>query len=203
MKFIHTETQEVVGRKELQAATNKSFAVGKPITDDQLSDTAWRVLNEGNKPEPEALKVIEQTGVAEVEGQWVRVWTKRDMTNEELAEHKASLKRVAKAMRMQRETGGFMLGDMFIESDEKTERRIIGAWAKAKDDSDYSIADWKVGNDFVTLDAATLIAIGDALSAHISQSFTFEKAVNAEIESGDLLTDQAVRERYQELVNGA
>lgn len=84
-----------------------------------------------------------------------------------------------KTYRQEREVGGFSAFEMSFESDEKTERRVVGAWAKAKADPTYSVDKWKVGDIFVSLSNSTLIGIGDAFDAHIQKCFEAESVVEA------------------------
>jgi hypothetical protein len=115
------------------------------------------------------------------------------------APSKESLKKTLKDYRLSVEEGGFQLGEMFIESDEKSERRIIGAWAKAKADSTYEVTDWKVGENFITLNAASLILIGDALDTHFQKCFKIENQVIDLIDNGTLTTEEEVTNKFDEL----
>jgi hypothetical protein len=83
-----------------------------------------------------------------------------------------------KAYRLKREYGGFTFGGMLIETDEKSERRVIGAWTKAKADSNYTVDDWKTSQGFVNLSNTQLIMIGDAFDAHVQKCFSAEKTVS-------------------------
>ena len=94
------------------------------------------------------------------------------------------------------EVGGFDFNGIFIPSDEKTERRIIGATVKAQNDPTYSIDDWTTdgGKTYIVLDAATIIAIGIALDAHIKRCFKAQK--NTQSKLGDINTVDDMKSLY-------
>lgn len=200
--FINTKTKKIVGRKELSNLTNISFGPDAFITDNTLAGTAYRVLRGGNMPALLPWTVIEEGEPSAVNGEWSRTWSLRAMTEQEIVEHKGNLKMALKVVRSQYEMGGFDFNGMFIESDAKTEQRLIGARVKAESDPTYVIEQWKVGSQFVSLDAATIIAISDALSAHIAQSFSFEGAISAKIDAGEYWDAVEVADAYEALVNG-
>ncbi len=101
---------------------------------------------------------------------------------EELTERLRELKLEAlAARRWLAETGGIMLGEMSIKTDEDTQRKITGAYVKADKDAGFS-ARWKIAPGvFVTLDAATILMIGDAVTAHIQTCFDNEADITADI----------------------
>ncbi|MEX2450372.1 MAG: DUF4376 domain-containing protein [Rhodospirillales bacterium] len=79
------------------------------------------------------------------------------------------------AYRYDREVGGFDFSGAHVTADDRDKTLIIGARTMAKEDSEYA-KDWKVApGQYVTLDATALIALGDALEAHVSACFANEK----------------------------
>jgi hypothetical protein len=104
--------------------------------------------------------------------------------------------------RYQREIGGFTLNGMFIPTDEKTERRIIGARVKAESNPDYEIADWTTdnGETSTTLNAATIIAISDAFDNHVQKCFSAMTTVRSNI--NDYNTPVEIETAFDEAYNG-
>jgi hypothetical protein len=58
---------------------------------------------------------------------------------------------------------------------------LTGAVLKAKDDPAYSVR-WKARNGWFQLDSATLIAIADAVRAHVQACFDKEKQLQEQID---------------------
>lgn len=86
------------------------------------------------------------------------------------------------AWRWMKEEGGTTLGEMQIATDRVTQAKVTGAYIKAQNDSNYVISDWKLdAGVFISLDAATIIAIGDAITAHVQACFTEEANISDEI----------------------
>lgn len=84
--------------------------------------------------------------------------------------------------RWQRETGGTTLNGTPIATDRDSQAKLTAAWATAKDDPAYTIDNWKVAPGvFVTLDAATIIAAGEAARAHVQACFDREAVLSGEI----------------------
>lgn len=91
-----------------------------------------------------------------------------------LADQKAQKLAALAARRWQAETGGIVFMGMSIKTDEDTQRKITGAYVQADKNPSFT-AKWKMdAGVFVTLDAATIIAIGDAVTGHIQTCFDKE-----------------------------
>lgn len=99
-----------------------------------------------------------------------------------LAEQKAQKVQDLAARRYQAETGGTTLGGTPIATDRTTQGKVTAAYVKASADSNYTIAAWK-GTDgtFSPLDAATIMAIADAIEAHIQACFAREATLSGQI----------------------
>jgi hypothetical protein len=102
-------------------------------------------------------------------GQWAIV------TSEEmLASLKSDKLAVLAAKRWEVETGGIEIAGLQVKTDEDTQRKITGAYVRATRDPEFTVR-WKIGPaSFVTLDAQTIVAIGDAVTAHIQAAFNRE-----------------------------
>ncbi len=85
--------------------------------------------------------------------------------------------------RWQVENGGIQFGMAAVATDDRSKLMISAARTKAKEDPAYTTR-WKVApGQFVTLDAPTLIAFGDAIEAHVSACFEHEEALSDQIAS--------------------
>lgn len=63
---------------------------------------------------------------------------------------------------------------MDIATDRESQALLAGAVLKAQDDPNY-VVNWKAKNGWFQIDAATLIAIADAVRAHVQACFDKEK----------------------------
>ena len=87
------------------------------------------------------------------------------------------------------EVGGTSVGDLAVRTDRFTVDRIYQARVLAKEDAAFS-TDWKLGDGtFLTLDAPTIIAIGDAVTVHLKDAFTKEKVVNESIDAATTIAE--------------
>jgi len=100
---------------------------------------------------------------------------------------KEALADYAAATRWQVETGGIVVGGIGVATDDRSKLMITGARIKADADPDFTTR-WKTAAGFATIDAATVIAISDAVLAHVDACFAAEAAVLAAIEAGDITT---------------
>ena len=98
------------------------------------------------------------------------------------------------------ETGGCISNGMTIATDRDSQVKIAGAWSKAKSDPHFQITNWKLGQGvFVPLlDNAAIIAIGDAVTAHIQACFDKEAELTAAI-----MADPPTIEAYAEIDSAA
>lgn len=90
--------------------------------------------------------------------------------------------------RWEKEVGGILVGGMAIATDDRSKTMIVGARVKAENDPGFTTP-WKGANgEFITIDAATIIAISDAVLAHVAACFALESAVLGAIAAGDITT---------------
>ena len=83
--------------------------------------------------------------------------------------------------RWQAETGGVLVGGMPVKTDAGSTAKITAAYVQAKANPAFTV-NWKVDKAmFVTLDAATIIAIGDAVTSHVQACFDHEMALTTQI----------------------
>lgn len=87
------------------------------------------------------------------------------------------------ALRWQKEEAGTTAGGAPIPTDRITQAKLTAVYVRASSDPDYEVH-WKSGpGEFVTLDATQIIAIGDAVTAHVQACFDREMELSAELVS--------------------
>lgn len=95
--------------------------------------------------------------------------------------------------RWQKETGGFLFNGVTIATDDRSQLKITGARVAAEAAEPGWTVHWKVApGQFVTLTKADIIAISDAVRAHVQACFDSEAAHAAAINA--LETAEAVYE---------
>lgn len=85
------------------------------------------------------------------------------------------------------ENGGITVGGVEVATDDRAKTMIMGARIKASEDPGFSTR-WKTASGFVVIDAATILAISDAVLAHVDACFTTEADVLAAIDGGTITT---------------
>lgn len=113
--------------------------------------------------------------------------TVREFTSAEIAEFSANLRERKIAaladLRWQRETGGMIFNDHLVATDAVSQTKIIGAVVGAQIDPTSTIQ-WKMADgEFVTLDAAAMVALATAMRAHVQACFDNEATLRAQIEA--------------------
>jgi len=136
------------------------------------------------------LRVIEGDGPSEqiiIEPTQVRVVRSTPTPPDPGPPTKDQLKATAAAKRWNVENGGITLNGAVIRTDSNSRTNILGARVQAKENPAYTL-NWKASNAWVQLDSATIIAIADAVRAHIQACFDAEKAVSDKIDSNTYTT---------------
>ncbi len=114
-----------------------------------------------------------------------------DIANLRSAALKSSLLVYAADKRWRVETGGIVVGGMSVATDDRSKLMITGARVKADKDAAFT-TNWKTPAGFVEIDAATIIAISNAVLDHVDASFAIEGAVLAGIEAGTITTQAQI-----------
>lgn len=130
--------------------------------------------------ETQYVELLTYQGVRRWDGEKVVVYTP-PLANVDLVAYAAD-------QRWKKETGGFTLNGMHIATDDRSKIMISGARVAAEADPNFT-TQWKVADgSFVTLDAAMIVAISNAVSTHVSNCFALEAQVLAQIEAGTITT---------------
>ena len=105
-----------------------------------------------------------------------------------LAGAKAAKKQEIAAARYAAEIAGVTVGGATIRTDRESQALITGGALKATQDAEYSCT-WKAESGFVTLDAATIIIVADAVRSHVQGCFDAEAAKCALIDAAQTVED--------------
>ena len=99
-----------------------------------------------------------------------------------------SLTAYAAHRRWQKETAGIAFNGIPVATDDRSKQMILGARVAADADSNFTTS-W-VGTDgsIYPLNAATVIAISNAVLAHVSACFAIYAAVKTAIDAGTTTT---------------
>lgn len=109
-----------------------------------------------------------------------------DMGQPEVSHPGMTLQQYAAAKRWEKEVGGIEINGLTVSTDDRSKTMISGARVAAQNDPDFT-TQWKSSNgSFVTINAAAVIAISDAMLRHVSDCFAIEAQVLAEIEAGTI-----------------
>lgn len=86
------------------------------------------------------------------------------------------------AARFEAETGGIEIQGTRIATDRESQALITGAALQAYIDPSY-VCQWKTAGGFVTLDAAALLGIAQAVRQHVQNCFDREAELAAQVEA--------------------
>ncbi len=110
----------------------------------------------------------------------------------DLAALKAEKLEALRARRIQARDGGIVVSETPIPTDKETRTVLTAARLKTVTDTPFSVPDWKVSNGvFATLTEAQIIAISDAVAAHVQACFTRERVLTDLINAANTEIDLA------------
>lgn len=94
--------------------------------------------------------------------------------------------------RYKKETEGLLFKGVRVDTSRASQAMITGAVVKATIDNTFT-TQWK-GSDgtFVELDAAGVIALGNAVGSHVSACFTAEAAIVGRVVFGAITTNEQI-----------
>ncbi|WP_273794686.1 DUF4376 domain-containing protein [Brucella intermedia] len=94
--------------------------------------------------------------------------------------------------RWEKEVGGIEINGLSVATDDRSKMMISGARVAAQNDPAFS-TQWKAADGtFTTINAAAVIAISDAMLAHVSNCFAIEAQVLADIAAGTISTVEQI-----------
>jgi len=114
-------------------------------------------------------------------GLWIRPIEVVDLPNDtDINDLRKLLLNEIANKRFQIETQGILVNGSLIKTDRESQATITSAWSVAKQNPN-TVIDWKASDGWVQLDATTMIAIGDAVFAHVQGCFSRERQLSDQI----------------------
>lgn len=106
----------------------------------------------------------------------------------------------AATARRAREAAGVDLNGVRLETDETSRSVLTAAYVRARDNPDYTIPNWKIADgEYITLDAATILSAGTAVSNHIQACFDKNREIDDRIMSGEVTTREQIVAAFEEM----
>lgn len=103
------------------------------------------------------------------------------------------LKKYLDDVRKEKERGGVIFNSLPVATDDRSKVLINGAYNKAKQENDPTRQrKFKGESGFITVDNATIIALGEYVADHIQKCFDAAAETDAKITAGTLTTKAAV-----------
>ncbi len=121
-----------------------------------------------------------EIGMVQRDGKWVRPAA--------LLPTKDALRAYAAARRYAVEVGGVTVGDLKVATDDRSKTLILGAQVAASTDAGWTTVWRDVNGAGHAINPAQMLAISDAVQAHVNASFKALDTVLADIDSGKLTT---------------
>lgn len=90
--------------------------------------------------------------------------------------------------RWQKEIGGIVVGSIPVATDDRSKLMITGARVAAMADPGWSTVWHGADGNSYPIDVAAMVAISDAVQAHVNATFAAFAAVKAAIEAGEITT---------------
>lgn len=127
----------------------------------------------------------------------------RDATPEEAAQIEVmqaaagavDLAGYAAQKRWEKEVGGIAVNGSMVDTSRESQARITGAYNYAQANPSEIIR-YKAASGWMTLDAPTMVAIANAVGAHVQHCFAVEAAVAADIANGSITTTEQIDEAF-------
>lgn len=102
----------------------------------------------------------------------------------------------ARDRRWRKEVAGIVVAGVPVATDDRSKMMIIGARVAAAADPAWRTA-WHGGDgQAYPVDAAAMVAISDAVQAHVNATFTTLAAVLAAIEAGEITTQEEIEAAF-------
>jgi hypothetical protein len=108
------------------------------------------------------------------------------------AEQKALLVAYAADMRWRKETGGIVVGGVPVATDDRSKQMIMGARIAAEADSEFTTPWVGIDGSINTLTAAQVIAVSNAVLAHVAGCFATFAALQPDITAGTITTREEI-----------
>ena len=139
-----------------------------------------------------AIEITEDQWLDFIENQGARKWKNGEVVEYTPPSPPVDLAAYTAQKRWEKEIGGIEVNGLTVATDDRSKMMPSGARVAAMADPGFTTA-WKgSGGSFVPLDAVAVIAISDAVLAHVSACFVLEAQVKAGIEAGTITTVEQI-----------
>jgi hypothetical protein len=95
-------------------------------------------------------------------------------------------------LRWQIETGGIVIAGVPVATDDRSKMMILGARVAAAANEDWSTVWHGADGGSYPLNAGGMIAISDAVEAHVNATFATFASIKVDIEAGDITTSAEI-----------
>jgi hypothetical protein len=99
-------------------------------------------------------------------------------------------------VRWRKEVGGITLGGVPMATDDRSKIMIMGARVAAAANSGWETVWHGADGASYPLNAAQMIAISDAVEAHVNATFAVFSGVKADIDAGDITTPEEIESAF-------
>lgn len=106
----------------------------------------------------------------------------------DIEKFKADKKAEIADARWRAETSGITVAGVEIATDRESQALLMGAVLAAQNNPQYK-ANWKAKNGWAVLDAATILAVADAVRNHVQACFDREKLLQEQIEAATTVAE--------------
>lgn len=159
-------------------------------------EVTYPPTEDGNRNPDIPLDAVPVTDEQWADAQRIALWQSPDgtLTTPPVSDTGADfdLPAYAAHKRWEKEVGGIEVNGLTVATDDRSKTMISGARVAAMANPDFTTS-WKgAGGEFVPLDANAVIAISDAVLAHVSNCFAAEAQVLADIEAGSITTIEQI-----------
>ncbi|WP_396190393.1 DUF4376 domain-containing protein [Flavobacterium sp.] len=178
--FYHPETGQ-----EYNSILDITFgfpdtSFGRLDTEEERNAAGFYTIQENTQPEDSLYYYAEQTGVELIDGLYTRTWKQ---TLYPAVKIRQNVLRALSELRKKKETGGITFSDgMTIATGVSDQNRITSVIANAEL-ANVTTVDFKSENGWVTLTIQDVKNIAAAISKHVQQCFSVERAHYDKIQS--------------------
>lgn len=135
-----------------------------------------------------AASPIERVDLADpeiIDGVWTQRWATTPLP---LAEAKDALLTALADLRWRRETAGVVVGGVMVKTDRESQALLTGAYLQASRNPAFAVRYKVAKGQHIAIDAAGILAVGDAAVAHVQGCFAREGDLAGEIMAAKSVT---------------
>src|SRR5574343_1735839 len=158
------------------------------LDDNERAEYGWypcSVINEGFDPVTQTRTTLPELVFDESRKLGIATY---HITEKSIDTVKAEQKERVTNSRYESEVSGIILDGRVIETDRTSQTRIAQAHALVSIDPTTKI-DWKVGYEWIVLDASAITAMALAIGKHVQECFSKEMRLHKQIDEAETIDD--------------